>query len=76
MPKVESANDRAAKQGKIASHRWLGANTAAPLFYNQNKQVELTESFLKTDVLTVDIFAIEREATNELIAPLSPNAEN
>jgi len=33
MPKVESANDRVVKQGRIASHRWLGANTAAPLFY-------------------------------------------
>jgi Flp pilus assembly protein TadD len=76
MPKVESANDRAAKQGKIASHRWLGANTAAPLFYNQNKQTELTESFLKMDVLDVDIFAIRREATNELIAPLSASNEN
>ncbi|MGH9847179.1 MAG: hypothetical protein ACREEM_51440 [Blastocatellia bacterium] len=76
MPKVESLNDRAAKQGKIASHRWLGANTAAPLFYDQKKQVALTESFLKTDVLDVDIFAIRREAANELITPLSPNAEN
>ncbi len=76
MPKVESANDRAAKQGRIASHRWLGANTAAPLFYEQKKQVELTESFLKMDVLEVDIFAIKREATNELIAPLSPSKEN
>jgi len=60
MPRIESANDRAAKQGRIASHRWLGANTAAPLFYNQSKQVALTESFLKTDVLDVDIFAIKR----------------
>lgn len=76
MPKVESANDRAAKQGKIASHRWLGANTAAPLFYEQNKQAELTENFLKMDVLEVDIFALKREATGELIAPLSTNGDN
>ncbi|MEP7339808.1 MAG: tetratricopeptide repeat protein [Acidobacteriota bacterium] len=76
MPKVASLNDRAAKQGKIASHRWLGANTAAPLFYDQNKQAELTESFLKMDVLDVDIFALKREATGELIAPLSANGDN
>ena len=76
MPKVESANDRAAKQGRIASHRWLGANTAAPLFYNQNKQVELSTEFLKTDVLELDIFAIRREATGELIAPLSAGGGN
>jgi len=76
MLKVESANDRAAKQGRIASHRWLGANTAAPLFYGQRKQAELTESFLKQEVLEVDIFALRREATGELIAPLSPAGEN
>lgn len=76
MPKIESANDRAAKEGKIASHRWLGANTAAPLFYGQNKQAELTEKFLQADVLDVDIFAIKREVTGELIAPLAPTIEN
>ncbi len=76
MPKVESANDRAAKQGRIASHRWPGANTAAPLFYGQHTQARLTEEFLKADVLEVDIFAIKREATGELIAPLSPAIEN
>lgn len=76
MPKVESGNDRSAKQGKIASHRWLGANTAAPLFYGQSKQVELTEKFLQADVLDVDIFAIKREVTGELIAPLVPTTEN
>jgi hypothetical protein len=73
MPMVESANDRAAKQGRIASHRWLGANTAAAIFYGQMKQAELTAEFLKNDVLEVDIFAIRREATNELVAPLSAN---
>jgi len=72
MPKVESANDRAAKQGKIASHRWLGANTAAPLFYDQKEQVELTKAFLQAGVVDVDIFAVKRGATGELIAPLSP----
>ncbi len=76
MPKVESANDRATKQGRIASHRWLGANTATPLFYGQYEQAKLTESFLQADVLDVDIFAIKREATGELIVPLAPTVEN
>ncbi len=70
MPKVESANDRAAKNGMIASHRWLGANTAAPLFYDQREQVRLTEEFLKARVLDVDIFAIRNEATGEMTAPI------
>jgi len=73
MPKVESANDRAAKQGRIASHRWLGANTAAPLFYDQKEQVELTKAFLKADVIETDIFALRRNSTGELIAPLDEN---
>lgn len=76
MPKVESANDRAAKQGKIASHRWLGANIAAPLFYDQSKQVELTKQFLQANVLEVDIFALKREATGELVAPLLAEGDN
>ncbi len=76
MPKITSTNDRAAKQGKIASHRWLGANTASPLFYDQAQQVELTEKFLQADVLDIDIFAIKREVNGELIAPLAPTVEN
>ncbi|MCI0339249.1 MAG: tetratricopeptide repeat protein [Acidobacteria bacterium] len=76
MPKVASANDRAAKQGKIASHRWLGANTAAPLFYGQKDQVELTRSFLQTNVVDVDIFALKRDATGELIAPLNASGDD
>ena len=71
MPKVESRNDRAAKQGKIASHQWLGANTAAPLFYKQAEQVAATAAFLQKDVAEIDIFALRRAATGELIAPLA-----
>lgn len=72
MPKVESWNDRAAKAGMIASHRWLGANTAAPLFYGQQQQVEQTKTFLKNKVAEVDIFALRKAATGEWIAPLTP----
>jgi Flp pilus assembly protein TadD len=75
MPKVESLNDRAAKQGQIASHRWLGANTAAPLFYGQQEQARLTEKFLQTDVLSVDIFALRRETTGEFSGPPGADAQ-
>lgn len=67
MPKIESLNDRAAKQGVIASHQWLGANTAAPLFYGQTKQVQRTEEFLSSQVISADIFALKRESTGETI---------
>ena len=70
MPKIESLNDRAAKNGVIASHKWLGANTAAPLFYGQVEQVDLTKKFLENGVIELDIFAINDEATGERVAPL------
>jgi Flp pilus assembly protein TadD len=76
MPKIDSTNDRAAKQGKIASHRWLGANTAAPLFYGQKEQAELTKAFLQTNVLEVDIFALRRSGAFEPSAPLAPHKAN
>lgn len=76
MPKIDSRNDRAAKNGLIASHRWPGANTAAPLFYGQTEQADLIEKFLGSNVLAVDIFALRREATGELIAPLNVAGEN
>jgi Flp pilus assembly protein TadD len=76
MPRIESLHDRAAKNGMIASHRWPGANTAAPLFYGQIEQAALTESFLKSNVLAVDIFALRVEGTGELIAPLDASSEN
>ncbi len=70
MPKIESNNDRAAKNGMIASHRWLGANTAAPLFYGQDKQAELIATFLESNQLAVDIFALRSEASGRFTAPL------
>jgi tetratricopeptide (TPR) repeat protein len=72
MPELPGPNDLAAKgDGRIASHRWLGANTATPLFYGQTTQARLTEEFLKGGVLTVDIFALRFEATGEAFAPLA-----
>jgi tetratricopeptide (TPR) repeat protein len=60
----------------IASHRWLGANTAVPLFYGQKKQAELTEQFLKNNVLTVDIFAVRKSSEGDINAPLIQNDFN
>ncbi|HZN00721.1 MAG TPA: tetratricopeptide repeat protein [Pyrinomonadaceae bacterium] len=75
MPKIESLNDRAAKNGVIASHRWLGANTAAPLFYGQTKQVELIKEFLSSKVIAADIFALKREATGETFRELANGSQ-
>jgi tetratricopeptide (TPR) repeat protein len=76
MPRIEAAHDVAAKGGTIASHRWLGANTTTPLFYQQARQVELTENFLRDKVLSVDIFALKRESTGATIAPLALSSDN
>jgi len=76
MPKVESLNDRAAKQGVIASHRWLGANTAAPLFYGQQTQVEKTVEFLQRKLVNVDIFKVKNENSGVAIDELQPGTPN
>jgi len=70
MPKIESLNDRAAKNGLIASHKWLGANTAAPLFYGQGEQVDATKKFLESGIIDVDLFAVTDEATGTRVAPM------
>jgi Flp pilus assembly protein TadD len=76
MSKTESTSDVAAKNGVISSHRWLGANTITPLFYGQTRQVELTEEFLQSNVLNVDIFALRNETTGEIFSALSTKSEN
>ena len=75
MPKIESLNDRAAKNGVIASHQWLGANTGAPLFYGQMKQVKLTEEFLSSQVISADIFALKRESTGEVLPEVTTGSQ-
>jgi Tfp pilus assembly protein PilF len=61
--------DYGAQDGKLASHRWLGANTVLPKYYGYNEQLEKTIAFLKNQVLNVDIFGIERNG-GKLVAPL------
>jgi tetratricopeptide (TPR) repeat protein len=76
MPETEAVKDMAADKGMIKSHRWLGANTAVPLYYGHTKQAELTEKFLKNNVLSIDIFAVLKSATGELIGPLKQKSDN
>src|SRR5947208_14580272 len=60
------ADDPGAKEGKLASHRWLGGNSLIPAYYKYDEQAEKLANFLKhgvdgNGVLNVDIFALERE---------------
>jgi tetratricopeptide (TPR) repeat protein len=61
--------DYGAQDGKLASHRWLGANTVLSKFYGYDEQMEKTIAFLRNGVLNVDIFGIERNG-GRMIAPL------
>jgi Flp pilus assembly protein TadD len=68
-PEAIHAQDYGAQDGKLASHRWLGANTVLAKYYGYNEQLEKTIAFLKNQVLNVDIFGMERNGS-KLIAPL------
>ncbi|HEY6338831.1 MAG TPA: multiheme c-type cytochrome, partial [Candidatus Sulfotelmatobacter sp.] len=57
MP-MESSTDAANINGFVHSHRFPGANTAVPTANEDAAQLKLTESFLKSGALTVDIFAL------------------
>jgi len=57
MPLTRST-DQGNVNGFVHSHRFPGANTAVPTANGDEEQLKLTESFLKNDILTVDIFAI------------------
>ncbi len=69
MPEDIRLQDYGAQDGKLASHRWLGANTVLSKYYGYNEQLEKTIAFLKNQVLNVDIFGIERNG-GKVIAPL------
>lgn len=64
-----TTSDSGAKEGKLASHRWLGANTVLSKYYNYDTQMERTVAFLKTGVFNVDIFGLEKNE-GKIIAPL------
>jgi tetratricopeptide (TPR) repeat protein len=65
-----------AKHGTLASHRWVGGNTAVPFFYGLSDQLQKTADFLSNKTLNVDIFAMKKVGSDELIAPLGSTAFN
>jgi len=68
--------DSGAKEGQLASHRWLGANTIIPKIYGFDEQATRIVQFLQNSVFNVDIFALEHgemvdsASDKELVAPL------
>ncbi len=61
MP-LEPSNDMGNIAGKVHSHRFPAANTALPTANEDAAQLKATEDFLTSGALTVDIFALSREA--------------
>jgi tetratricopeptide (TPR) repeat protein len=66
MPLVAS-NDPAAKNGKVKSHRFPGANTALPTAYGDQVQLKAVQDFLQANQVSVDVFGLVRggERTGE-----------
>jgi tetratricopeptide (TPR) repeat protein len=59
MPLVDS-NDPAAKNGKVRSHRFPGANTALPYVNRDPVQLKVVQDFLRDGQISVDVFGIVR----------------
>ena len=69
MP-LEPSSDMGNVAGKVHSHRFPAANTALPTANEDAEQLKVTEDFLTSGALTVDIFALspEREVKAGAIA--------
>src|SRR5687767_7412014 len=64
MPLIAS-NDPAAKNGKVRSHRFPGANTAVPYVNGDAEQLRMTQAFLKDGQISVDVFGLVRGGEDE-----------
>ncbi|NIV96531.1 tetratricopeptide repeat protein [candidate division KSB1 bacterium] len=58
-PEPAVHGDLAAKNGYVKSHRFLAVNTALPFVREDQKTIERIETFLRSEKLRVDIFAIK-----------------
>lgn len=64
MPLVAS-EDPAARDGKVHSHRFPGANTALPYVNQDETQLKVQQDFLRDNQISVDIFGLARvDVTN------------
>jgi tetratricopeptide (TPR) repeat protein len=57
MPLVP-AKDPAARDGKVHSHRFPGANTALPFVNRDEEQLQITQAFLQSGAVTIDVFGL------------------
>lgn len=66
--------DYGVEPGKLASHRWIGGNTATPAYYHYDDQVERTVKFLQDNRIVVDVFAIRRNGAKQWTGPLGTSS--
>jgi tetratricopeptide (TPR) repeat protein len=76
MPLV-AANDPAARDGKVHSHRFPAANTALPYVNQDPEQLKVVQDFLRDGQVTVDIFGLARTGAPQPIQAnkVSPNED-
>ncbi len=73
MPLIPSS-DPAARNGKIRSHFFPGANTAVPVAIQDPVHLKINESFLKSNKMRVDIFAASPVTSIAGNQPTQPTA--
>jgi tetratricopeptide (TPR) repeat protein len=66
------AKDPAARDGKIRSHFFPGANTGVPVALGDPEHLEINERFLKGNKMRVDIFAASSVTTVAANQPMEP----
>jgi Tfp pilus assembly protein PilF len=67
MPLTPS-NDLGNVGGMVHSHAFPGANTALPVANQDEHQMELEQKFLKSGIVSIDIFALSTAAEKESVA--------
>ncbi len=71
MPDVRS-DDAGNDEGYVASHRFLGSNTALSARHGYTAQLEATAKFLQDEQVTLDLFALEVVGAPESAQPSVP----
>ena len=67
MPLTKSS-DLGNVAGKVHSHSFPGANTAVPFANQDQHQMDIEQNFLKSGVVSIDIFALSTAAAKESTA--------
>ncbi len=75
MPLVP-AQDPAARDGFVHSHRFPAANTALPFVNHDQEQLAVTQAFLKANQVSIDVFGLVRgeapRPAGRMVAPTEP----